>query len=400
MITSFQLTMNASGNLLIVDDNPNNLQILHRILTQAGYKVRPALSGEIALRAIDSAHPDLILLDVRMAGLDGYETCEILKANPKTAAIPIIFISALQDVQDKLRGFQVGGVDFVSKPFQEEEVLARVRTHLQIHQLQKVLAYQNEHLNELVEIKAKALAAVERESTERLNQITQLNRSITSSIFSSAIAHDLRQPLAAILSNAEAAELFLEQDPPPLQEIKEILADIRRDDQRASQIVLAMRSLLNKGESEIVEYDLNKVVREVFQYLNTEAKQRDIQLEMRLYDLRLMVKIDLIQIQQVLANLVINSMDALMAMPAEQRRITISTIYHAAYAEVRVEDNGPGFGEHLDQAFESFFTTKAHGMGMGLPICASLIHVHQGHISVQDKASGGAVVFFKLPLLE
>ncbi|MFZ6818420.1 sensor histidine kinase [Undibacterium sp. Ji22W] len=392
--------MDATGNLLIVDDNPNNLQILHRILSHAGYKVRPALSGEIALRAIESSRPDLILLDVRMAGLDGYETCEILKANPATAAIPIIFISALQDVQDKLRGFQVGGVDFVSKPFQEEEVLARVHTHFQIHQLQKELAYQNEHLNELVEAKAKALAVVERESSERLNQIAHLNRSITSSIFSSAIAHDLRQPLAAILSNAEAAELFLEQEPPPLQEIKEILADIRRDDLRASQIVMGMRTLLNKGESEIALHDLNNVVREVSQYLNTEAKQRGIQLEMCLYDSCLSVNIDRIQIQQVLVNLVINSMDALMAMPAPQRCIRISTISHIAYAEVRVEDNGPGFGEHLDQACESFFTTKEHGMGMGLPICASLIHVHQGHISVQDKDDGGAVVFFKLPLQE
>lgn len=390
--------MDAPGNLLIVDDNPNNLQILHRILTQAGYKVRPALSGEIALRAIELLRPDLILLDVRMAGLDGYETCAILKAHPETAAIPIIFISALQDVQDKLRGFQVGGVDFVSKPFQEEEVLARVNTHFQIHQLQKTLAYQNEHLNELVEAKAHALAIVERESTERLHQIAHLNRSITSSIFSSAIAHDLRQPLAAILSNAEAAELFLEQDPPPLQEIKEILTDIRRDDHRASQIVQAMRSLLNKGESEIVLYDLNKLVREVFQFLHNEAKQRGIQLEMRLHDLSLMVNIDLIQIQQVLANLVINSMDALMVIPVEQRSIIVTTTCDAAHAEVRVEDNGPGFGAHLEQAFESFFTTKTHGMGMGLSICASLIHVHHGHISVQDKASGGAAVFFKLPL--
>lgn len=392
--------MSAPGNLLIVDDNPNNLQILHRILTQVGYKVRPALSGEIALRAIQLSQPDLILLDVRMAGMDGYETCERLKANPSTAAIPIIFISALQDVQDKVHGFQVGGVDFISKPFQEEEVLARVNTHFQIHQLQKALAFQNEHLNELVETKARALAAVERESTERLNQITQLNRSITSSIFSSAIAHDLRQPLAAILSNAEAAELFLEQTPPPLTEVKEILADIRRDNQRATQIVQAMRSLMNKVEGEIVCYDLNKVVREVFQFLENETKQRGIELILRLYDLRLMVKIDLIQIQQVLANLVINSMDALMEMPQDQRQITISTIYHAAYAEVRVEDTGQGFGEHLEQAFESFFTTKKNGMGMGLPICASLIHVHQGHISAQNRANGGAVVFFKLPLHE
>lgn len=390
--------MEAPNNILVVDDNPNNLQILHRILNQAGYKVRPALSGELALRAIESSVPDLILLDVRMEGLDGYQFCQILQANPKTAGIPIIFISALQDVQDKLKAFQAGGVDYVSKPFQAEEVLARVSTHLKIYHLQKCLAYQNEHLNELVETKAKELAALERESTQRLDQITQLNRSMTSSVFSSAIAHDLRQPLAAIMSNAEAADLILQQDSSNTADVHEILTDIMRDTQRASQIIRAMRSMLNKGKSEILRHDLNEIVRDVVRVLGAEFRQRRIDFELQLANDELWVNVDLIQIQQVLVNLLINSMDALKEMPEGQRRITLSTQLSQIYAEVFVQDSGSGFGENLNHVFESFFTTKSEGMGMGLPICATLIHTHQGQMNLHDIPEGGAVVSFKLPL--
>ncbi|MES2933739.1 MAG: response regulator, partial [Pseudomonadota bacterium] len=131
--------MNGSGNILIVDDNPNNLQVLGSILAQAGFKVRPALSGEIALRAVEVATPDLILLDIRMPGISGYETCERLKASERNRDIPVIFISAMHDIEDKLKGFQVGGVDYVAKPFQEEEVLARVKAHIELYRLKRNL---------------------------------------------------------------------------------------------------------------------------------------------------------------------------------------------------------------------------------------------------------------------
>jgi len=129
--------MDECGTVLIVDDNPNNLQVLNALLTQAGYKVRPALSGEIALRAVEVSTPDLILLDVRMAGMDGYETCKRLKASPKNQDIPVIFISAMHDVDDKLLGFQAGGVDYIAKPFRTEEVLARVTTHVQLYRIRR-----------------------------------------------------------------------------------------------------------------------------------------------------------------------------------------------------------------------------------------------------------------------
>ena len=128
-----------NGSIVIVDDNPNNLQVLSSMLQQAGFKVRPALSGEIALRAIAASPPDLILLDIRMPEMDGYETCRRLKADPATQDIPVIFISALTETDDKLAAFGAGGVDYVSKPFQTDEVLARVRAHLQLHRMQKHL---------------------------------------------------------------------------------------------------------------------------------------------------------------------------------------------------------------------------------------------------------------------
>jgi two-component sensor histidine kinase len=127
--------MLENSNILIVDDNPENLRLLIELLERASFRVRPALSGEIALKAVEISAPDLILLDIRMPGIDGFETCRRLKAQETTRNIPVIFISAMTDLKEKLGAFRVGGVDYVMKPFQEEEVLARVRTHLQLSKM-------------------------------------------------------------------------------------------------------------------------------------------------------------------------------------------------------------------------------------------------------------------------
>ena len=129
----------AKGNILIVDDTPANLRLLSRMLAEEGYHVRPVPDGRLALGAVQAEPPDLILLDIRMPELNGYQVCETLKADAKTSDIPIIFISALDATQDKVRAFTVGGVDYITKPFQVEEVLARVETHLVLRKLQKQL---------------------------------------------------------------------------------------------------------------------------------------------------------------------------------------------------------------------------------------------------------------------
>lgn len=138
------------ANILIVDDTPDNLRLLSTILTERGYEVGKALNGEMALKSASSAPPDLILLDIRMPQMNGYEVCSKLKADEKTREIPVIFISALDDVFDKVKAFTVGGVDYITKPFQDEEVLARVQTHLNIQVLQKALRKEQEKSENLL----------------------------------------------------------------------------------------------------------------------------------------------------------------------------------------------------------------------------------------------------------
>lgn len=139
----------AAGNILVVDDSKMNLRILVEALGNEGYTVRPALNGEIALEAAQKEVPDLILLDILMPGVNGYQVCEAIKSNGRLKDVPVIFISALNEVGDKVKGFSAGGVDYVNKPFQTEELLARVKTHLMLRTLQKDLEKKNSRLREL-----------------------------------------------------------------------------------------------------------------------------------------------------------------------------------------------------------------------------------------------------------
>lgn len=158
------------ADILAIDDTPENLQLLSQLLTNRNYKVRSVTKGKTALRAAQAAPPDLILLDINMPEMGGYEVCEKLKVDERTREIPIIFISALGETLDKVRAFQVGGVDFVTKPFQVEEVLARIETHLQLCTLRKQLQSQNQQLQQEIRDRKRAEAALqhEQEKSERL----------------------------------------------------------------------------------------------------------------------------------------------------------------------------------------------------------------------------------------
>jgi sigma-B regulation protein RsbU (phosphoserine phosphatase) len=146
---------NDADAILIVDDEGVNLQLLSELLGRAGYQVRPANSPQLAIDSALAHPPALILLDVKMPVMDGFEVCRHLKQDERTRDIPIIFVSALQDLQDKLRGFEAGGVDYITKPFQESEVLARVDTHLTIHQLRREVRIQRDQLEHELETVSK-----------------------------------------------------------------------------------------------------------------------------------------------------------------------------------------------------------------------------------------------------
>ncbi len=136
------------ATILVVDDNPTNLDILFKSLTQAGFKVLVAQDGENAIRQAELARPDAILLDIVMPGLDGFETCRRLKNKTQTKDIPVIFLSALTDTPDKVTGFKIGAVDYITKPFQQEEVLVRITTHITLRNLRRLVETHNEELQE------------------------------------------------------------------------------------------------------------------------------------------------------------------------------------------------------------------------------------------------------------
>lgn len=164
-------------NILIVDDHPNNLQVLSSLLSQEGYRVRKAPSGQFALKTVQSELPDLILLDIQMPQMDGYEVCAALKANPTTCNIPIVFLSAMDDVNDKVRAFSVGGADYITKPFQSLEVLARVKHQLTLQQQHKQLVQQNHKLQQEMQ---------ERQRLEReLIQAKEMFEQLTAKMFNS-----------------------------------------------------------------------------------------------------------------------------------------------------------------------------------------------------------------------
>lgn len=179
-----------NGNILIVDDTPENLQVLSATLSERGYKVRGVINGKMAVRAARSAPPDLILLDIRMPDSNGYQVCEELKADAQTSKIPVIFISALDEVLDKVKAFQVGGEDYITKPFQVEEVVARVEHQLTIQRLQKQLIQQNEQLQKEIVERKKA-------------QESAAAASKAKSEFLANMSHELRTPLNGILGYSE-----------------------------------------------------------------------------------------------------------------------------------------------------------------------------------------------------
>ena len=177
-------------NILIVDDTPENVLLLVRMLTERGYKARTALSGKLALQAARTEPPDLILLDITMPEMNGYEVCEQLKADAALKEIPVIFISALNETIDKVKAFRVGGVDYVTKPFQFEEVYARVQTHLRIRSLQRQLSDQNENLERLVAERTLELS----KAYGRLRELGRLKDD-----FLCMISHEIRTPANGVL---------------------------------------------------------------------------------------------------------------------------------------------------------------------------------------------------------
>ncbi|MFT3783670.1 MAG: hybrid sensor histidine kinase/response regulator [Nibricoccus sp.] len=356
------------ANILVVDDTAANLQLLTGVFKDHGYKVRPVTSGEMALRAIEAQIPDLILLDVTMPGMNGYEVCRRLKAEERWRDIPVLFISALNDTEDKVRAFQAGGVDYVSKPFQFEEVDARVRTHLEL-QRQKIQL---------------------RHSYAELKELETLRDSLTH-----MIAHDMRSPLAAVQLSLELLKATIAYS----AESDELLTNSMRS---ISQLIELVSQLLDVSRLEAGKLELHR------QNTNLVSLAQDaLRMLQPLVGTRSVVSsatepvlanVDPDLIRRVLGNLLGNA----LKFTPNFGEIRLSVKNEAAAAHIEVSDTGCGIApEHLEKVFEKFGEvgqkTKIPGSGLGLTFSKMVVEAHGGQIGVISTVGQGSTFWLTLP---
>jgi signal transduction histidine kinase len=249
----------------------------------------------------------------------------------------------------------------------------------------------------LYERRRRHLAEVQ--SRQRMVELAHVNRFSTAGELTASIAHEINQPLGAILTNAETADAILKSPTPDIAELRDIVKDILQDDRRAGEVIRRMRSLLKKAPFELKNLDFNDIVRDTVEFLSSLAVGRKIELVSVIAPDALPTIGDRTQLQQVILNIVVNGIDAMNDTPNQDRILSIRTSRVENFAELSVSDRGPGIPEDkLKEVFEPFFTSKAEGMGMGLSIARTIIEAHRGLIWAKNRDHGGATFWIRLPL--
>jgi signal transduction histidine kinase len=235
---------------------------------------------------------------------------------------------------------------------------------------------------------------------QRMTELAHANRYSMAGELAATISHELNQPLGAILINSETLDAILQSPAPNLPELREIVADIRRDDQRASDVIRHLRTLLKKSPLELNDIDVNDPVRETVQFFSALAVARSVDLNSSVAPMPLPVRGNRIQVQQVILNLIVNALDAMSTIPEDQRKLTVVSARVDKFAEVSVSDTGPGIPpDKLKEIFDPFFSTKEKGMGMGLSIARTIVEAHGGQLTAENRAGRGAMFRMRLSLV-
>jgi two-component system, LuxR family, sensor kinase FixL len=227
----------------------------------------------------------------------------------------------------------------------------------------------------------------EQELTQQRNELSHLSRVTTMSELSSSLAHELNQPLAIILTNAQAAQRLLAQEPPDVAETRDILADIVSEDERAGEVIRRLRALLKPGQTQRLPLSVNEIIEDVLSITRSDLIGRGVTVHTALTETTPQVMGDRIQLQQVLLNLILNASDAMAANPPAGRRLTIATAQHEGLVRISVLDQGCGLPSEPEHIFQPFYTTKKDGLGLGLSICRSIVTAHQGRLWAEANAS-------------
>lgn len=367
------------SDILVVDDTPANLQLLSGMLKEAGHRVRVVPSGTLALASARNRVPDLILLDINMPDLDGYEVCRRLKANSALAAVPVLFISALSEPLDKVKAFSSGGVDYVTKPFQLDEVMARVRTHLEHRRLQRELeerALELEGRNE----------ALLRSETLRENLVHML-------------VHDMRTPLCGLLASLQ----FLEDEAAPKLQ-QESQDDLRRAVNAAGRLSQMIADMLDISRFEAGKLDLEAKPLNVGELVERSLESLAGLVKGRELSVAVPERLELLGDPEIVRRVIVNLLGNALKFTPREGRIGLSATAIDGGARVTVRDEGPGIdARHHTRIFEKFGQVHARkegglpSVGLGLAFCKLAVEAHGGRIGVDSAPGAGSTFWFELP---
>ncbi len=369
--------------ILIVDDTPANLALVSDHLKRHGYCALVALGGEEAIARAEFARPDLILLDALMPGLDGFETCRRLKASESTRDIPVIFMTALGETGDKLAGFAAGAVDYMTKPLDGAEVLARIETHLTLYTLRRQLAGRNERLQQEIAAREEIQAALERSNAE-LEQLAYV------------ASHDMQEPLRMVASYLQlVAERYQGRLDAEADEFIGFAVDGAMRMQALINDLLAY-SRVNTKARPFQPADCRRIVETVLADLRMAIEESGAHIQV---DELPTVTGDATQLAQLFQNLIAN---AIKFRRAEAPEVRVSVEPVAEGWRFAVSDNGIGIAsEYFELIFVLFQRLHSRreyaGTGIGLALCKKIVERHGGHIGVSSQEGRGSTFFFTLP---
>ncbi|MBP0019121.1 MAG: response regulator [Cyanobacteria bacterium SBLK] len=432
--------------LLIVDDTPTNLKVLSKALKDAGYKVAVAVDGESAIEQVEHRPPDLILLDILMPGIDGFETCRRFKSNPETREIPVIFMTALAESEDKVKGINTGAVDYITKPFQKEEVLVRVKTHLQIRHLMKTVTEQNRQLqqnNTELEGRVEERTATLKKALNDLQnmqlQLIQQEKLSALGQLVAGVAHEINNPVNFISHSIAPAKaslddlirilrLYQEYYPDPVAEIQEESEDVDLEftledlpkifdslelgADRILKIAVSLRNFARADTSVKMPTDIHEGLDNTLLILGHRLKSVGDRPEIAVIkhygdipDIHCYPG----QLNQVFMNIFANAIDALEEKMAKQGKsftspqIRIATkVSDGDCVTILIADNALGMSEEIrHKLFEPLFTTKPanKGTGLGLSISRQIVaDKHQGELNCHSAIGEGTEFAIVLPV--
>ena len=376
------------GCVLVVDDNPTNLSVLVNLLRDVGMRVLVATDGESAIDQTQYVKPDLILLDVMMPGIDGFETCQRLKANVETSKIPIIFMTALSETVDKVRGLSLGAVDYVTKPFEHEEVLVRIRTHLTIAKQRQMIESQNFDLQIEISDRKRAEEAL--------------------TIFLHAVSHDLRNPvtgLLMVLDNLSQRTTSLDAN---IVLPRRTLERMRQSGERQLALINSLleshvndvHGLVIHPQSAMITDIIQTAIADLQPLLEKEETEINLQISPSLP----LILADATHVCRVFQNLISN---AIKHNPPNLKLIISAELNSENMLLCEVADNGVGMtSEQSKHLFELYAQGKTQNqlnrrslsLGLGLYICRQIVQAHGGAIGVTGEVNVGSRFWFTLPI--